>query len=125
MKLSEVTRAHLSKLLLMLGSTHDGEQLAAVAAIKRVLKTAGADLHDVADELNHRPSGKAKPVAPKTWIWREAVDELLAHASCCLTQWEAGFAKNLASYRGRPTDKQMDCVRRILERIKEKHRQAA
>ena len=41
----------LRKLIPCLGSDQPGEILAAVAAIERVLRSAGADWHDLADVL--------------------------------------------------------------------------
>ena len=40
-------RERLAKLLLMLSSPHDGERIGAVAAIERLLKSAGLDWHDL------------------------------------------------------------------------------
>jgi hypothetical protein len=39
----------LAKLIRMLGSDRDGEVIAAVAAIRRLLEAQGLDLHDLAD----------------------------------------------------------------------------
>jgi hypothetical protein len=41
----------LAKLIRLLGSDREGEVLAAAAALKRVLKENGSDLHDFADRL--------------------------------------------------------------------------
>jgi hypothetical protein len=41
----------LSKLLLLLGSNHDGEVVAAAHAIEKVLRSAGCDWHDLAKGL--------------------------------------------------------------------------
>jgi hypothetical protein len=45
-------RAKLGKLLLMLSSTHDGERAAAAAAIERLLRANGCDLHDLVALIN-------------------------------------------------------------------------
>jgi hypothetical protein len=47
-KLSPVVRDKLAKLLPMLSSDRDGERIAAVAAIDRVLKSQKLDWHDLA-----------------------------------------------------------------------------
>lgn len=46
----------LRKLLPMLSSESEGEQLATVAAIKRTLSQKGFDLHDLADAIGAEPA---------------------------------------------------------------------
>jgi len=45
--------SRLAKSIRLLASDKEGEVLAAVAAIKRVLLGIGADIHDVADRIEH------------------------------------------------------------------------
>lgn len=44
----EATKAKLAALIPRLASTHDGEVIATVQAIRRTLERAGKDLHDIA-----------------------------------------------------------------------------
>jgi hypothetical protein len=119
----------VSRLLLMLSSSYDGEVVNAARAIQGALKRADCDLHDLANALNHQPQDRnlatSRGSASKP-MWKDLVNELAAHKDCgCLTTWEIQFAETLAGYRNRPTDKQMACIERILKRIEEKHAQAA
>lgn len=92
----------LGKLLPRLASDHDNEVLATVAAIKRTLEAAGADLHDLTAALTARqvrpttpntpphpdPAARSYPYGSSTWTppeltetsdWREAARQCLAH----------------------------------------------
>jgi hypothetical protein len=67
----------LAKLLRLLASDKDGEVLATIAAIKRMLDVADMDLHDLADAVTdgfkkpekQRVSAKWAPPAPDTDYW--------------------------------------------------------
>src|SRR5262245_57173846 len=82
-------RVRVGKLLLMLGSNHEGERAAAGRAIERLLKSNGCDLHDLvalidAPELQGSACGSPPP-PPPTWqrtngptdIAREALIEVI------------------------------------------------
>ncbi len=49
----------LAKLIRLLGSERDGEVLGAVSAMKRVLQTAGLDLHAIAERVTNNGGGNA------------------------------------------------------------------
>jgi hypothetical protein len=48
----------LAKFVRMLASDKDGDVVAAARAIVRVLETIGADIHDVADRIEHSGNGR-------------------------------------------------------------------
>ena len=50
----------LKPLLLLLSSDQGGEVVAAAAAIKRTLKGAGCDFHDLVSELTSAPRNAAR-----------------------------------------------------------------
>jgi len=54
-------RSRLDKLMLMLGSTHDGERASAAGLITSLLKENGLDWHDVVGSIGQP---QAKPGAP-------------------------------------------------------------
>jgi hypothetical protein len=55
--LSNIT-GKLAKAVRLLSSDRDGEVLAAVASLQRILKNAGADLHALADHIERSNGGK-------------------------------------------------------------------
>jgi hypothetical protein len=103
----------LDKLIRRLGSNHDGERLATVAAIERVLKTNGADWHDLAGHL----------ITPITEPRTEAVDDwrtmrrFCANADALLSAREKEFITDLKRWRGELTPKQRDWLTSIFKRL--------
>jgi hypothetical protein len=71
----------LDPLIRRLGSNHPGEVVAMGEAIKRVLSSAGRDLHDLADAIA-RPlsTPPSSPSTPQSPTWRREVRELLPAA---------------------------------------------
>lgn len=65
MNLSPQSAGKLAKLLPMLSSDHDGEVIAAVRAMERVLKSEGKSLHDLAGMLSAPPHVNAAKSARK------------------------------------------------------------
>jgi hypothetical protein len=65
-------RERVSKLMLLLSSSHDGERAAAAAAIGRALQGAGCDWHDLVSAVTTPASPAPSPSAsksatPPTW----------------------------------------------------------
>ncbi|UHC19450.1 hypothetical protein LRS73_31840 [Methylobacterium currus] len=133
----------LGKLIGRLGSDHDGEVVATSRAIQRTLKSAGCDLHDLAEALTAPPSppqivyrerpaaGRPAPTSyrwgPSTW--REGFDPnrrwqtLVARCQLAvgrLSDWETSF---LVSLKGRLdrghdlTDRQRDRLLEIATKV--------
>lgn len=131
--LSSEERSRLSKLAGMLGSSFDGERLAALAAIQKVAdaKRVRIDelllhgqtevIREVVREVvrwREREPPKADP--PITAEWRrdlQAALDIDAH-SPFMTEWEANFATDILARKwNTPTEKQAAIVDRILGKL--------
>jgi hypothetical protein len=89
----------VAKLIPRLGSTHDGEVIATVAAIRRTLGSAGLDLHDlariVATNLPHRARYSTRDDVPDSgdlarWCCDHDGGRLTAKERAfvtCMTTW--------------------------------------
>jgi hypothetical protein len=96
-----------------LASDHEGEVLATVAAIKRVLSSDGRDLHDLADAIARPlPTPPSSPPAPQPSAWRRQAEQLLQHRD--LTAWERKFLRSLLSFKV-TSAKQLAVLRRIYD----------
>src|SRR5262245_49725851 len=87
----------IEKLILLLGSSHDGEVLAAARVLDRVLRSENWDWHDLVRQLH----GDDRPPTP----WR-SVAEWCVSRSQYLTDWEREFIRNVIRWRATPTQKQ-------------------
>jgi predicted nuclease of predicted toxin-antitoxin system len=103
----------LGKLLPLLGSDRDGEVVAAARAIDRALRSAGCDWHDLAARL----STPTSVTQISNTDWRAAVRFCTSRFGL-LTEWEQNFIATLATYRERPTDKQIKLLRCISDRLR-------
>ena len=56
-------RSRLDKLMLMLGSTHDGERASAANMITNLLKEHGLDWHDIVGSIG-QPTARPEPPKP-------------------------------------------------------------
>lgn len=102
----------LDKLIRRLGSSHDGERLATVRAIERVLKTAGRDWHDLADAIVAPPLAPGKPDGD----WRNLV-RFCAERARFLNSRERDFVDTLAHYQTEPSEKQLRWLHSIAARL--------
>ena len=136
----------LSAIIRRLSSDHDGEIIACVAAIKRLLQGVGLDFHDLAIAVEHgvearlqepppatRPAAKSAPApswreAPSApfWLDRDAKERDLWLASMvaypCLSEWGHGFVESIVARRTREydpalSDKQIDVLDRIIVKL--------
>lgn len=98
----------LCKLIPLLGSDKDGEVLATVGAIGRVLCANKLDWHDLTSQL-----------LPKAEDWHELLVFCVSRKDR-LNAKEQDFLGTLGRWRGRPTEKQL----RYLDGIAEKLRRA-
>ena len=101
----------LDKLIRHLSSNHDGEVVATVRAIGRVLKSGGCDWHDLAARFR----------TPVTQIphadWRLDVRFCFENADL-LNERELDFITNIARGGRKPTDKQMKWLCAIADRLR-------
>ena len=100
----------LKKLIPRLASNHDGEVVATVRAIQRVLKSAGRDLHDllrasVRQSLNKMPTGGRTSV-------------LVSENADLLSEHELGFITNIARGPRKPTVRQLGWLHIIVDRLR-------
>jgi hypothetical protein len=98
----------LRKLIPPLASDHDGEVVATVRAIERVLKSAGRDLHDLAACLG-APANDAD--------WRVDLTYCVQHIDL-IDERERDFVRTLARWRRKPTEKQLDWLAAIADRLR-------
>jgi len=129
----------LGKLLRMLASSHNGEVVATVEAIKRTLANSGTDIHALACVVENarfteedareiyrrgvaagetQAASKARPVRPETFHnvgegWREQAEAVLDSGRA--NAWETDFCEDLLrSWRGPElTRKQYEVLERI------------
>lgn len=114
----------LEKLLLMLSSGSDGETLAAVRAIDRTLRTAGADWHDLTGLLA-TPAPRPQTNPPRDDDSNNSSDWRAARAFCekrsnFLSAREKEFIADLKYWRGELTQKQRAWLTAIYERLQHK-----
>jgi hypothetical protein len=99
--------AQLGKMIPRLGSNHDGEVVATARAIERALRGAGHDWHDLVKGLH----------LSALRDWR---DDL----ACCAENMgyfddrERYFLRSMAHWRGRPTQKQLDWLGALADRVR-------
>jgi len=103
----------IGKLIPRLASDHDGEVVATVRAIMRVLKTAGLDLHDLARVIKLPGAGDGDEPD-----WRTLLRACRAHMDE-LTRREVKFIESLSRWRGAPTEKQRAWLAAIYDRQQE------
>jgi hypothetical protein len=69
-RLPPETLSKLEKLLLRCSSDHDGERAAATVAIGRLLKSHGADWHDLTALLHRGETSVLQPASPPPSSWQ-------------------------------------------------------
>jgi hypothetical protein len=106
----------LQRLLLLLSSDQPGEVVAAAAAIKRTLRAAGADFHDLAAKLTSPAEAKQNSFEDIR-DWHALRDECLNRRGQ-LRGRELEFVTNLKTWRGQLTPKQHDWLEAIHARLK-------
>jgi hypothetical protein len=112
----------LALLIPRLGSPFEGERLATVAAIERVLKSHGLDWHDLAGAISFgtaptpRETLKPERGARRAGLdqWRLDVGALL-RSGTRLTDWERRFCASLLNFR-RLSAKQAARLAEILQK---------
>lgn len=96
-----------------LTSGHDGERLAACAAIERLLEPRGLRLGELLENLADRPpASRPRPARPPRDRDRELLALVLAEADR-LDPWKRRFAESLRPWAGPFTPKQAAKLREI------------
>lgn len=115
----------LSRLIPRLASDADGEVVATVRAIQRVLAAEGCDLHDLAAALTTAPEPQVRivyrdrPVQKPPWA---RVAEWCCERSDQLRPREREFVHDMADelglFGGEPTEKQAAWLRSIYSKLR-------
>jgi hypothetical protein len=113
--LPSTSAERLSQLMLMLSSTHDGEVVNAARAIGRLLDAERADWHMLANGICRTKPGRTDD-HPSGWHWRSAA-EFCARHSQRLNNWEQDFIDSMLKWRRAPSQKQLDALERLRQRI--------
>jgi hypothetical protein len=108
-------KARLAKLVRMLSSDKDGEVLAAVAAIHRVLQEQGADFHALAAAVERSTLVPQRDDDARSW--RATCEWCCDHVEH-LNDLEADLVFSLKRWRGQPTEKQMNWLDAIEQYIR-------
>jgi hypothetical protein len=107
----------VGQLIRLLGSSQDGEALAACRALGRVLASAGGDFHELAACIEAQ-------AAPARREWRATVDDWhaqarwLAERAESLTRTDRVFVQSLLAGSDEPTKKQKTRLRALYEAAK-------
>jgi hypothetical protein len=105
----------LGKLIPRLASNHDGEVVATVRAIERVLKSSGRDWHDLTRAIVASPQPRHES-RERDLDWFEMVSACLCQRHR-LNQRERVFLDGMKYWRGHPTDRQTAWIVRIHQRL--------
>jgi hypothetical protein len=132
----------------LLSSDRPGEIVAAANSICRLLKTAGADIHVLADRVEHANGGKLSQAEMRKLYdagfeagkraaengpmfrninldeepsWSEIARECAAHPNRMRSEREKEFVADMVrrlTHGGEPTPKQADWLRKIFARVR-------
>jgi hypothetical protein len=110
----------LGKLIRLLASDKPGEVVAAAAAIDRSLRSAGLDIHRLADVVDRSAlDSQSAPDHSQTaeTDWHEIRDWCAVRADR-LSARERQFIDSMTHWRGQPTEKQMTWLVAIEQRLR-------
>jgi hypothetical protein len=108
--LPSIVMPTLGKLIPRLASNHDGEVVATVAAIGRVLAANKLDFHDLAAALNTAASKDDED-------WHDTLAYCALHVER-LSQRDREFIRQIARWRGLPTEKQLAWLDDIAAKLR-------
>jgi hypothetical protein len=118
----------VAALIPRLGSLFDGEVIATVRAIERVLKSQGFDLNDLAESIRQTPQAPKFSRLPQRqhskWADIPPPDRraflfwLLEQST--LTDWDEEFVAGVIRYRDRLSPKQIAVIDKIIKRCAER-----
>jgi hypothetical protein len=125
----------IADLVRRLASEHDGEVVATARALQRALKSAGADLNDLATHLERSSSKSYRQPPPpppprepplnladaifvdsKPVYWLKACVQIEVAHMDALNDWARGFIESIKT-RQSLTPKQLACFQRIVNDI--------
>ena len=106
------TADRLAKIAGLFGSEHAGERAEAAAKAHKLVRELGLTWHDVISAGSERRLDVAS--ARPNWRLMARTCGLNAHS---FNPREAKFISDMLVARGRPTDKQLDWLTRLYERV--------
>jgi hypothetical protein len=106
----------LAKLIRMLSSDRDGEVVASVHAMRRLLASVGLSLHDLADAIEL--PARASQHDDDADDWR-VMAKACAQCLHLLSEREISFVRTMPRWRGKPSRKQAEWLEAIYDRIRE------
>ena len=108
----------IAKLLRLLASDKDGEIVASVHALRRVLGSANLDLHDLASVVEFSAHREAPQIASATADDDDAREMIRRCCECSdlLSTKELAFVCSMARWRGQPTERQLAWLFVLYER---------
>lgn len=109
------SRQKLAACLAMLGSSFDGEVLAAARAAERLRREAGVSWREIVDPPASQPLPPPPKREPPRADWRDTVAQCLRQRGS-LRPWEVGFLENLPNF-ARLSAKQSNCLNGIAQRV--------
>lgn len=117
----------LGKLIRLLSSDQPGEAAAAAAALNRALLADGLDIHALAQVVERSslvPSEKPQddPPSDMSDAWKETRGFCARHRDL-LSERDRAFIESLATWRGRPTEKQLQWLLDIEAKARWKKQQ--
>src|SRR5437660_419876 len=119
MTAATLDRGRLAKLLGMLGSSHDGEALAAARQAERLRAEAGLTWTEIVI-----PRLPAPPKRRNSATVAETVAFLLNHEEA-LTEWERDFVRSISRQNYRPSPKQIEVLEPLVEKVRRAAARAA
>jgi hypothetical protein len=113
MNAAPLDRDRLAKLLGMMGSTHDGEVVAAARQAERLRADAGLTWHEIV--LPALPS--PRPQRRGAMTLGQAIQFVLDHEDA-LTAWESDFARSIQRQTSPLSPKQIGILERLVEKAR-------
>src|SRR4051794_34684636 len=115
--LPAIVTNQLATLVPMLGSDKPGEVAATVEAIKRRLKAADLDFHDLAKAIKSPAPSQSKPKQP-SYLWQVIARACLKHNEAFrLSPREVDFLGGMARWPTAPSEKQTAWLQTIAETL--------
>jgi hypothetical protein len=106
----------LAKLIRLLSSDRDGEVVASVHAMCRLLASIGLSLHDLADAIELPAQTSQHDDDADDW---RVMAKACAQCRHLLSDRERSFVATMVRWRGKPSRKQRDWLEAIYDRIRE------
>jgi hypothetical protein len=110
-------RPKVGKLIRLLASDQDGEVVASARALHRTLRNAGLDFNDLG-QMIEAPTRPYQRTADPNSDWH-AMARACAEYVHELSDRERSFVRSMTKWRGEPSEKQLDWLIAIFERIRE------